>query len=147
MGAATSGSTFFRSIGGSFGTAFFGAVWTARLAAELADVLPEAAAGGDVTSSITNITSLPRRIQDAVLGAFARAMDTTFLVAVPVHGVAFVLALVLPEVRLRTHQDTAHVLADDAGCSAPDDGLHRDTDAAAMLPSGRRPAAPVACLG
>jgi hypothetical protein len=54
-----------------------------------------------------------------VLGAFARAMDTTFLVAVPFMAVAFVLALVLPEVRLRTHQDTAHVLADDAAVPLP----------------------------
>ena len=31
IGTATSGSTFFRSIGGSFGTAVFGAVWAASL--------------------------------------------------------------------------------------------------------------------
>ena len=120
MGAATSGSTFFRSIGGSFGTAFFGAVWTARLAAELTDVFPNAgAAGSNVTSSISNIDALPPAIQEQVLGAFARAMDTTFLVAVPFMVVAFVLSLVLPEVRLRTHQDTAHVLADDAAVPLP----------------------------
>jgi len=46
-------------------------------------------------------------------------MDTTFLVAVPFMVVAFVLALILPEVRLRTHQDTAHVLADDAAVPLP----------------------------
>jgi len=119
MGAATSGSTFFRSIGGSFGTAFFGAVWTARLAAELADVFPNGGGGGDVTSSLSNIHALPPAIQEQVLGAFARAMDTTFLVAVPFMAVAFVLALALPEVRLRTHQDTAHVLADDAAVPLP----------------------------
>jgi MFS family permease len=31
IGTATSGATFFRSIGGAFGTAVFGAVWAARL--------------------------------------------------------------------------------------------------------------------
>ena len=46
-------------------------------------------------------------------------MDTTFLVAVPFMLVGFVFALVLPEVRLRTHQDTAHVVADDAGVPLP----------------------------
>ena len=45
-----------------------------------------------------------RRSRRPVLRAFARAMDTTFLVAVPFMVVAFVLALVLPEVRLRTHR-------------------------------------------
>ncbi|MBI1378789.1 MAG: DHA2 family efflux MFS transporter permease subunit [Frankiales bacterium] len=121
MGAATSGSTFFRSIGGSFGTAFFGAVWTARLATELSSSLPPGtgAGSGDITSSITNIQALPEPVQEIVLGAFARAMDTTFLVAVPFMAVAFVLALLLPEVRLRTHQDTAHALAEDAGVPMP----------------------------
>ena len=46
-------------------------------------------------------------------------MDTTFLVAVPFMAVGFVLALILPEVRLRTHQDAAHVLADDAAVPLP----------------------------
>ena len=118
MGAATSGSTFFRSIGGSFGTAFFGAVWTARLATELSGIFP-GGTQGDVTSSITSIHALPPLVQEQVLGAFARAMDTTFLVAVPIMALAFVMSLVLPEVRLRTTQDTAHVLADDAAVPLP----------------------------
>lgn len=118
MGAATSGSTFFRSIGGSFGTAFFGAVWTARLAAELSAIFP-GGTQGDVTSSIGSIHALPPAVQDQVLGAFARAMDTTFLVAVPIMAVAFLMALVLPEVRLRTTQDAAHVLADEAAVPLP----------------------------
>jgi EmrB/QacA subfamily drug resistance transporter len=40
IGTATSGAAFFRSIGGSFGTAVFGAVWAARLTSELKTVLP-----------------------------------------------------------------------------------------------------------
>ena len=121
MGAATSGSTFFRSIGGSFGTAFFGAVWTARLSAEISNAFPGADGSqiSGATSSITSIHSLPEAVQGPLLEAFARAMDTTFLVAVPFMLVGFVFALVLPEVRLRTHQDTAHVVADDAGVPLP----------------------------
>ena len=121
MGAATSGSTFFRSIGGSFGTAFFGAVWTARLSAEITNAFPGADSSqiSGATSSITSIHSLPEAVQGPLLEAFARAMDTTFLVAVPFMLVGFVFALVLPEVRLRTHQDTAHVVADDAGVPMP----------------------------
>ena len=40
IGTATSGSTFFRSMGGAFGTAVFGAVWAARLATEMSAVMP-----------------------------------------------------------------------------------------------------------
>ncbi len=36
LGAATSGATFFRSIGGAFGVAIFGSIFSNRLAAELA---------------------------------------------------------------------------------------------------------------
>jgi EmrB/QacA subfamily drug resistance transporter len=122
MGAATSASTFFRSIGGSFGTAAFGAIWAARLSAELAAAVP---AGSSVpaidhaAASLSNIQALPPEAQDIVLGAFARAMDTTFLIAVPFMLVAFALSLVLPEVRLRKTQDTEHVLADDAAVPLP----------------------------
>lgn len=116
MGAATSSATFFRSIGASFGTAFFGAVWTARLAAEISAGLPGVPADqlSGATASMSAIAQLPTAIQQAVLEAFARAMDTTFLIAVPFMVVGFVLALMLPEVRLRTRGDVAHALADDA---------------------------------
>jgi hypothetical protein len=35
LGAATSGATFFRSIGGSFGTAVFGAIFASQLKTNL----------------------------------------------------------------------------------------------------------------
>jgi EmrB/QacA subfamily drug resistance transporter len=106
IGTATSGATFFRSIGGSFGTAVFGAVWAARLTAELKGVLPAgAAAGADPTASMANIAALPADLQSEVLGAFARATDTTFLTGVPIMAVAFVLAWFVPHVTLRTSTD------------------------------------------
>jgi hypothetical protein len=120
MGAATSGATFFRSIGGSFGTAFFGAVWAARLTAELNAAFPGGTGQiGDATSSIGSIEALPPAIQETVLQAFANAIDTTFLVAVPFMVVAFLLAWLLPEVRLKTKRDVAHELADDAAVPLP----------------------------
>src|SRR5690349_20956910 len=42
LGAATSGNTLFRSIGGSVGTAVLGAIFASRLAAELRTLLPGA---------------------------------------------------------------------------------------------------------
>ena len=106
IGTATSGATFFRSIGGSFGTAVFGAVWAARLTTELQGVLPPGAqTGGDPTSSMSIIRSLPPDLQSEVISAFARATDFTFLTAVPIMALAFVLAWFIPHLRLRTEQD------------------------------------------
>ncbi len=116
LGTATSGSTFFRQIGGSFGTAIFGAVWTARLAVELGNVLPGGVpGGGDATTSMQAIHALPIEIQNQVLGAFSKAIDTTFLVGVPIMAIAFVLAFFVPEVKLRKTQNVEEILADDAG--------------------------------
>ncbi|MEO8328413.1 MAG: MDR family MFS transporter [Candidatus Nanopelagicales bacterium] len=120
LGAATSGSTFFRSIGGSFGTAVFGAIWSARLTAELGDVLPAgSAAGQNPTSSMTVIHALPAELQATVLGAFARAIDTTFLFGVPIMAIAFVLAFFVPEVTLRKTHNMGEGLADDAATPVP----------------------------
>ncbi len=105
IGTATSGATFFRSIGGSFGTAVFGAVWAARLTTEMAEIMPKGSSGSDPTTSMANIQALPPELQSEVLGAFARAIDTTFLVAVPIMAVAFALTLFVPQVRLRTRDD------------------------------------------
>ncbi|TXH42118.1 MAG: DHA2 family efflux MFS transporter permease subunit [Actinobacteria bacterium] len=122
MGAATSASTFFRMIGASFGTAAFGAIWTSRLSVELEKAMPNMslpAGSADFTSSLTKIHELPPPIHDAVLGAFARALDYTFLVAVPIMVIALVLSLFIPEKPLRTHQSAAQDLADDAGVPLP----------------------------
>ena len=124
LGAATSTSTFFRSIGGSFGTAVFGAIWTARLADELVRNLPAGAAdalgGADVCSSMSEIASLPAPIHDAVVLSFANAIDFTFAVAVPVMLVAFALSFFLKEVPLRTRPTLEDELEHDAALPLPE---------------------------
>lgn len=118
IGTATSGSTFFRSMGGAFGTAVFGAVWAARLATEMSAVLPAGQVSADPTNSMANIAALPPELQAEVLDAFARAITTTFLVAVPIMAVAFVLALFVPRIELRTRHDSVRPDLDDFDAEA-----------------------------
>jgi hypothetical protein len=80
-------------------------VWAARLASEMAKIMPAGSSDADPTTSMANIEALPPDLQNEVLAAFARAIDTTFLVAVPIMALAFVLALFVPQVELRTRQD------------------------------------------
>ena len=105
LGTATAASTFMRSMGGTFGTAIFGAVLTSRLAFWMARLLPGhatgAAAGGSLLSSPAVVKTLPPPIRDAIVEAFARSLHTVFLVGVPIVLVAFVLSFFLPEVPLR----------------------------------------------
>lgn len=121
MGSATSTATFFRSIGGSFGTAVFGAIFAARLTTEISAALPPGVSlpAGGVTGSIAKVDALPPVVRDAVLGAFSNAIATTFLIATPIMAVAFLMSFMLRETRLRSSQDTAHVLADDAAVPLP----------------------------
>jgi EmrB/QacA subfamily drug resistance transporter len=113
LGAATSAANFFRSIGGTFGTAVFGAVFSARLTAVLTNLLPPGAAEGIDPTTLARapqaIARLEPSIREAVVGGIAQAVQTVFLVAVPVAVLGFLLALALREVPLR---DTAHIGGD-----------------------------------
>ncbi len=106
LGVATSSVTFFRSMGGAFGTAIFGAVLSSRLAHHLEAALPggSAAVGGSL-SDMQQIAGLPEAVRLPVLEAFMSALRDMFLVAVPFLVVAVLVALLIPEVRLRTRDD------------------------------------------
>jgi EmrB/QacA subfamily drug resistance transporter len=105
MGVATSSNNFFRSLGGAFGTALLGAVFTGQLATRLAGLLPNAGSH-QLTSSPSAIAALPETVRSQVIEAFASAITTVFLVALPFTVLALVLALMTPELPLR---ETAHV--------------------------------------
>jgi DNA-binding MarR family transcriptional regulator len=100
LGVATSGSTMFRSIGGSIGVSMFGAIFTNRFATELAQRLPPSAQLPSTTSPAT-INALPPPAHDAYVHALTAALSPVFLVAAVISSVAFVLALLLPDIPLR----------------------------------------------
>ena len=106
LGVATSGATFFRSIGGSFGVAVFGSIFSARLTTELAAALsgahlPPGFRASAVEANPTLLRRLPPALHDSVRHAYASSLDRVFLYAVPVALVAFVLSWFLREVPLR----------------------------------------------
>ncbi len=106
MGTATASVNFFRSLGGSVGTAAFGAILVDQLGANLvrdlpARVLAHLPGGSTITGSPAAVRQLPPAIQVPILHAFVRSLDTVFLFAAPVMALAFVLMLFLKDVRLR----------------------------------------------
>ena len=107
LGAATSGVTFFRSIGGSFGVSIFGAIFSNRLTAELAAALRGVTlpAGFRTSGASVNpaaLKRLPAPVHADVVHAYSLALHPVFLFAIPVALVAFVLSWFLREVPLRT---------------------------------------------
>jgi EmrB/QacA subfamily drug resistance transporter len=111
LGVATSGATFFRTMGGAVGVAVFGALLAHRLRdtipAALADagVPPEVlASAGDATRSTpAELAALPEPLHTAVVTGFADAFQTTFLAAVPFALAGFAIVLFLREIPLRRH--------------------------------------------
>jgi len=105
MGVATSSNTFFRSLGSVFGTAFFGAVLTNRLAHYLAESGLKGGGETAITNNTALIKKLPPEVQTTILESFVKSFHFVFFTAAPVTAFGFALALMLKEVPLRTHGD------------------------------------------
>ena len=127
IGVATSSVTFFRQMGGSFGTALFGAILSSRLAVHIADAMREAPKGaassagkvGDVANNVQAIKALPEPVHSLITGAFASSLHDMFLTAVPIVMVAFVIALFLKEKPLAQRDAAAPGAAEQEPVPAP----------------------------
>jgi MFS family permease len=117
-GVATSSNTFFRSLGGAFGTAEFGTIFSNRIIYFLEDNFAslqtsnsQALAGFDsskleaITTNTSIIQSLPPVIQENVLHSFAQTFQIVFLSAVPVTFLGFLLAFLPKEKPLQSSAD------------------------------------------
>jgi DNA-binding MarR family transcriptional regulator len=78
----------------------FGAIFTNRLVTELAHRLPPSAHLPSTTSPAA-IRALPPGVRDAYAHALTAALSPVFLVAAVMSSIAFLLALLLPDVPLR----------------------------------------------
>jgi len=119
MGIATSSNTFFRTLGGAFGTAIFGTIFSNRAAyylqeniASLQSTSPQALDGFDpakldvITTNTSIISTLPPAVRETVLHSFAQTFHMVFLAAAPITFIGFVLAFFLKEKPLQG--STAH---------------------------------------
>ncbi|SPF05161.1 MDR family MFS transporter [Streptomyces sp. MA5143a] len=106
LGVATSGATFFRSIGAAFGVAVFGTVFAGHLGDKLASALdgarlPAGVSVDGLKADPREIAALPSSLRPAALDAYAEAITDVFVYAAPVALLGFVLAWFLREDRLR----------------------------------------------
>ena len=104
LGVATSAATLFRSIGGSLGTAILGAIFSNRLANELATALPSSPSAEGLSSGQINpaqLQALPAAVRDGYIASFTDSLSLVFLIAAAVVAAAFVLSWLLEERPLR----------------------------------------------
>lgn len=103
LGVATSGVTFFRTIGSSFGAAVFGSLFNNFLKDPLADAVAKSGAPAAAAQSPDALHALSPEMAAPIASAYADSLDQVFLYAAPVAVVGFVLALMLKQVPLRSN--------------------------------------------
>ncbi|MDX2548081.1 MDR family MFS transporter [Streptomyces sp. WI04-05B] len=120
LGTATSGVTFFRTLGSSFGTAVFGTLYANSLAPNLTEGIAEATRTGAADQAViagaatspAGLHHLPAQAAEPIINAYADTIQTVFLWTVPVALIGFVVALFLKQVQLR---DSARMASTDMG--------------------------------
>ena len=159
LGVATSGATFFRSIGGSFGAAIFGAIFSNLLVGNLVSHLHgQSLPAGFSISNVTPATleNLGHAVREGFVSGYAETIQTVFLIAVPIAVLAFLASWLIPQTELKRWEpaDTgtdepvaeadmvavrADVTAASAGVTAASAGVTAASAGALRLESGEAP--------
>ncbi|AYJ85360.1 DHA2 family efflux MFS transporter permease subunit (plasmid) [Sphingomonas paeninsulae] len=100
LGVATSGTTLFRSTGGSVGVSLFGAIFAANLASGLASRMPAGAVLPNA-SNAAGMAALTPAVRSVYLEVFTAALQPVFLSAAVIAAFAFLLTWFLKEVPLQ----------------------------------------------
>jgi EmrB/QacA subfamily drug resistance transporter len=111
IGAASAAVNLFRTIGGSIGVAIFGSLFTRAVQGPLPGTGPSPHA--------TALARLPAAARDAYLHGVATATQHIFLVAAAVSATAFLAALLIREVPLRSQPATSPPSRDDQLLATP----------------------------
>jgi MFS transporter len=101
LGVATSGVTFFRTIGSSFGAAIFGSLFTNFLDDRIGPALTDSGAPPAAAQSPQVLHQLPADVAAPIVNAYADSLGMVFLCAAPVALIGFIVAWMLREVPLR----------------------------------------------
>jgi hypothetical protein len=112
LGVATSGVTFFRTIGSSFGAAIFGSMFANFLDSRLPAAMARSGAPPQAATAPQVLHRLPHDVAAPIIDAYADSLSRVFLFAAPFAVVGLILALFLKQVPLR---DTAASGSTDMG--------------------------------
>ncbi|MEC3920628.1 MDR family MFS transporter [Nocardia sp. CDC160] len=112
LGTATSGVTFFRTIGSAFGTTVFGTLYSNKLRPNLQAALIESRVPPAAAQNPDTLRHLPSQQAAPIVGAYADSIEFVFRWVVPVALLGFVVAFFLKQVTLR---DSSRAEATDVG--------------------------------
>ncbi|KQZ84895.1 multidrug MFS transporter [Microbacterium sp. Root166] len=127
MGVASSGVTFFRSLGGTIGVSVMGAALASSATTLFGDMKAEIGAalvqlgdkGAEIgrqlqSGTIPQVSELPEGIRVIVEDIYAQAIAHSFLIAVPVAVVSLIAIVFLPNIPLTRMTTSERVAASEA---------------------------------
>lgn len=100
LGVATSGVTFFRTMGSAFGSAIFGTLYANFLEDRLPAAIAQSGVDPTTVSTPSALHALDPDTIRPIVDAYAESLGRVFVAAAPIALIAFVLALLLPQVKL-----------------------------------------------
>ncbi|MEJ1110747.1 MULTISPECIES: MDR family MFS transporter [unclassified Kribbella] len=133
LGVATSGVSFLRTMGSSFGVAVFGSIYAHQLPTQLAEAVRATGVDARLTTTVDGVRSLPSTVRSAVTAAYADSLHVVFLWAVPVAALGFLTSLLLKEVPLRDTARMAANVGESFGAPASFDSEHELQKLAALV--------------
>lgn len=103
MGVASSSATLFRTLGGSFGVALMGSLFTSQVTSTMSERLgPQAAeAAGSAQLDAASLAKLPEAVREAYQYAVAAGTHSAFLLGAGIAVLGFLAAWFVKEVPLR----------------------------------------------
>ncbi len=126
MGAASSGVSFFRSVGGTAGMSAMGALLAGQVAgyltAGLAQLTPEQLVGAETLAggTIPKIAELPVPVRLVVEAAYGHGIGDIFLAAAPIALIAVIAVAFLPNIPLGTQSNAERLAAQAARAGQAD---------------------------
>ncbi|MEV4973454.1 MDR family MFS transporter [Streptomyces scopuliridis] len=123
MGVGSSTTTLFRTLGGSFGAAIMGALFTSRVQDEMAARAGAGAAGATEQSTqldAASLAKLPDLVREAYQHAVSTGTHAAFTLGAAIAVIGFVAAFFVKEVPLRGAEPKPADAADEAEAPAAD---------------------------
>jgi EmrB/QacA subfamily drug resistance transporter len=133
LGTATSLTSFFRSMGGSFGVAMMGAILFSGLAQQTHGSALGLSASGLLHGGPAMIASLPEAVRQLIVASFSHSFRYVYFTGAGVCGLGVMLALFIKELPLRTRvgpPPQASIRADGAAPPRPAEPVAADLDRA-----------------
>ncbi|MFB6166540.1 MAG: MDR family MFS transporter [Haloarculaceae archaeon] len=100
LGSVTTTLSYLRSLAGGLGVAIFGSIYSDTLASHMTRIAGRGQGRGSLGPVALHTPQVPRVLREAVISAVSLSIDRMFGAVIPVLVIAFVIALLLPELSL-----------------------------------------------